>query len=129
MKSIKPMKKLTLIILLLINTWAITLAIDYDSYNVDLRDGIISTDIRTMAQDDMGYIWFGSTYGLVRYDGFFFHTYLSTSDGNTSLLPDNHIREVINWNEGLLVVRTQGAMCVLFDTRVNKFIPFPINKE
>lgn len=127
--AIKQMKKLTLIFYILIACCTLTRAIDYDSYKVDLRDGIISTDIRTMAQDDMGYIWFGSTYGLVRYDGFFFHTYLSTSDGNTSLLPDNHIREVINWCEGLLVVRTQGAMCVLFDTRANKFIPFPIKNE
>lgn len=101
---------------------------EYDSYKVDLRDGIISNDIRTMVQDDKGYIWLGSTYGLVRYDGQFFHTYLSVPTGNNSLLPDNHIRELINWTEGLVVVRTQGAMCVLFDTRANRFVPFPLDK-
>ena len=123
------MKKLTFIIFLLISICGVVRGLEYDSYKIDLRDGFISNDIRTMVQDDKGYIWFGSTYGLVRYDGQFFHTYLSTPSGNTCLLPDNHIREIFNWKDGFVVVRTQGAMCVLFDTRSNCFVPFPLNNN
>ena len=105
------------------------MAIDYVSYPVNLRGGVTSTDIRTMAQDDKGYIWFGSTYGLVRYDGIFFHTYLNTPTGNSSMLPDNHIRDLIYWKEGLLIVRVQGLLCVLFDTHSNRFVNFPVSEE
>ena len=111
----------------LVMGWTAALGLNFDSYKLDLSLGIISTDIRAMAQDDLGYIWLGSTYGLVRYDGLFFHTYLSSAAGNTYLLPDNHIRELINWKDGLMVVRTQGSMCVLFDTRRNQFVPFPLS--
>ena len=116
--------------------WAVLFAVaskgwsfDFDSYRVGLGDGLVSTDIRTMTQDDKGYIWFGSTYGLLRYDGFHVHTYLVSATGNNHLLYDNHIRDLIYWKEGLVVVRVQGQYCTLFDTRENRFVPFPISND
>lgn len=112
--------------------WAVLFAVaskgwsfDFDSYRVGLGDGLVSTDIRTMTQDDKGYIWFGSTYGLLRYDGFHVHTYLVSATGNNHLLYDNHIRDLIYWKEGLVVVRVQGQYCTLFDTRENRFCRSP----
>jgi len=38
-------------------------------------DGLPSNDVYSMLQDHLGYIWFGTNYGLARYDGINFHTY------------------------------------------------------
>lgn len=102
-------------------------SMDFDSYRVGLGDGLISTDIRTITQDNMGYIWFGATYGLLRYDGYQVHTYLPSTTGNNHLLNDNHIRDLIYWKDGYIVIRVQGDCCTLFDTRENRFVKFPIN--
>ncbi len=123
------LKRIIFSFIIMLLSYVRIMAIDYVSYPVNLRGGVTSTDIRTMAQDDKGYIWFGSTYGLVRYDGIFFHTYLNTPTGNSSMLPDNHIRDLIYWKEGLLIVRVQGLLCVLFDTHSNRFVNFPVSEE
>ncbi len=104
------------------------LALDIESYVVDYGGTIISNNIRSITQDDQGYIWMGSSYGLLRYDGFSTHTYTHTTTDNDSLLYDNHIRDVIYWTDGLVVVRVQGFLCTLFDTHIGRFIQFPLSK-
>lgn len=51
-----------------------------------VRDGLPSSVIYGMAQDDQGYLWIGTEAGLVRFDGLQFKVY-TTQDG----LPDNEV--------------------------------------
>ncbi len=101
-------------------------AISVRSYIVGADMGLPSIDIRSIAQDDMGYMWFGTTNGLLRYNGYTFNIY---SEKTEPLLYDNHIRDILYWKEGLLVVRVQGEYCTLFDTHQGCFILFPVEQE
>ena len=49
-------------------------------------DRLSSTNITCICQDQVGYIWIGTEYGLNRFDGYRFIPYLSNRDDSTSLV-------------------------------------------
>ncbi len=104
-------------------------ALEIHSYAVGAGAGLPSTDIRSIAQDDKGYIWLGTTNGLIRYDGYSFNSFFATPTGNRSLLFDNHIRDLFYWKDNLLVIKVQGLHYVLFDTDTDQFLHFPIDQS
>ena len=118
-------KRLKLVLVLMLCTICAK-AIDVRSYTVGVDMGLPSIDIRSIAQDDMGYMWFGTTNGLLRYNGYTFNIFLEKTE---PLLYDNHIRDILYWKEGLLVVRVQGDFCTLFDTHQGCFMLFPVGQE
>ncbi len=58
---------------------------------LDNTVGLPTNEIRRIEQDSEGYIWFVSTNGLIRYDGYDFQLYRNTID-NPNLLTSNAIR-------------------------------------
>ena len=42
---------------------------DYRYRNLTMNDGLLSNAVRNIIQDPCGFIWFGTDYGLCRYDG------------------------------------------------------------
>ncbi len=104
-------------------------ALELHSYTVGVGVGLPSTDIRSIAQDDKGYIWLGTTNGLIRYDGYSFNSFFATPTGNRRLLFDNHVRDLFYWKDNLLVIKVQGPYYVLFDTDTDQFLPFPIDQS
>jgi len=57
--------------------------------HLTVEDGLPSNDIYDMLYDYQGYVWFASSYGVTRYDGYEFVTY-TTKDG----LPENSTLEL-----------------------------------
>ncbi len=106
-----------------------TQAIEIHSYTTGVGEELPSADIRSIAQDDKGYMWFGTTNGLMRYDGYTFNTFFVAPSGNRRLLFDNHIRDLLYWKENLLVIKVQGPHYVLFDTDTDQFMPFPVEQS
>ena len=48
------------------------------------QDGLYELDIRSIEQDSLGYLWIGTSNGLLRFDGFEFESYtFETSEPNT----------------------------------------------
>lgn len=83
--------------LLACNCWALQFAyaadIDVDSVrfrNYAIREGISQATIRAIAQDDQGFLWFGTQDGLNRFDGYEFRSYFRDSEPKDAL-SDNHI--------------------------------------
>lgn len=69
------MRRILLIFTLIFTTTLLISArsIDSESYSahrLSVGDGLPSNTIRAMVQDNDGYIWFGGTGGLARYDGY-----------------------------------------------------------
>ncbi|MES2620797.1 MAG: two-component regulator propeller domain-containing protein, partial [Bacteroidota bacterium] len=54
--------------------------------NYSIKDGLASTVVYYVAQDNKGFVWFGTDQGLCRFDGTNFKTF-TTQDG----LPDNEV--------------------------------------
>ena len=44
---------------------------------LDTREGLSNSTVNCIFRDSQGYVWFGTSYGLNRYDGYRFRTYYS----------------------------------------------------
>ncbi|MEM8996568.1 MAG: two-component regulator propeller domain-containing protein, partial [Acidobacteriota bacterium] len=74
-----------------------------------LDDGLAQGQVLSLAQDSVGYLWFGNYGGLSRYDGSRFETWES-GDG----LPANTVYHLAPSSDGRLAVTSVGgALCVL----------------
>ncbi|MEO1370055.1 MAG: two-component regulator propeller domain-containing protein, partial [Acidobacteriota bacterium] len=74
-----------------------------------LDDGLAQGQVLSLAQDSVGYLWFGNYGGLSRYDGSSFQTWES-KDG----LPANTVYHLAPSSDGRLAITSVGgALCVL----------------
>ena len=52
---------------------------------VDTREGLSNSEVFCIYRDSQGYVWFGTGYGLNRYDGYRIRTFFSYDKDTTSL--------------------------------------------
>ena len=90
-----------------------------------MDNGLPDNNIRSIIQDDEGFIWLGSLYGLYRYDGNRYRHFNKENTENGSLLTNNHVKSVRNIGNGYLLITTNGDRYVLFNTRYYRFEPVP----
>ncbi len=78
--------------------------------------------INKLCQDKYGFIWIGTEYGLNKFDGYRFTTYLHHDDDSTSLV-DNAVSSMFCDREGRLWVgTTKGLDC--YDYATDKFVHY-----
>ena len=70
------------------------------------QDGLPEATIQAMAQTPDGYLWIGTTGGLVRFDGVRFTVF---NRENTALLRENSVSALLAARDGALWVGTQGG--------------------
>ncbi|MCX7638270.1 MAG: hypothetical protein N2044_10550, partial [Cyclobacteriaceae bacterium] len=70
--------------------------------------------VYSILQDKKGFLWFGTSIGLLRYDALSFQTYAHDEKDSTSL-SDSFIREVIEDKQGYLWVSTLNGGLNRFD--------------
>ncbi len=75
--------------------YAVSQQYNYRHYTT--RDGLPSSTVYAVTQDEQGYIWFATSQGASRFDGYTFNT-ITVLDG----LPDNDVLTVINGKGGKL---------------------------
>ena len=76
-----------------------------------------------ITEDEMGFIWFGTLNGLIRYDGNNFKYYKHIKNDSNSL-SNNTIRALFFDNEGFLWIGTQGGGLNRFDKKTEKFTSY-----
>lgn len=82
-----------------------------------LRDGVITG----LAQDGEGFLWIGTTEGLVRHDGYRFKAYRHSEDVADSL-PANRIEHLFTDRDGRLWIGTYGAGVARYDATRDAFV-------
>lgn len=85
---------------------------------LDTREGLSNSTVNCIFRDSQGYVWFGTSYGLNRYDGYRFRTYYSY-DRDTTTLRNNHVEEIQEAHGGRLWLR-QGMNYTLYDPVTEK---------
>lgn len=87
--------------------------------HLDTRDGLSNSQINCILRDSRGFMWFGTSYGLNRYDGYRFKTFLSYAR-DTTTLRSNRIDEVFEGFDGRLWIN-QGFNYSSYDPVTERF--------
>jgi signal transduction histidine kinase/ligand-binding sensor domain-containing protein/DNA-binding response OmpR family regulator len=89
------------------------------------RSVMSSSQFNSIAQDRRGYLWIGTDYGLMRFDGNTFKTWLH-SDNSTNCIVDNRILDVvIDPDDALMLATANGLQRYNPATGEFKLIPLP----
>ncbi|HMI01703.1 MAG TPA: two-component regulator propeller domain-containing protein [Pedobacter sp.] len=91
------------------------------------ENGLSQNSIFAIAQDSRGFMWYGSRYGLNRYDGSKFHLYRSNA-ADTSSLSDDYISALYNDARGVLWAGTINGLNK-FNPRKNNFERIRLNAD
>ena len=78
--------------------------------------------VECICQDKQGYLWIGTEYGLNKFDGYQFTTYIFDKSDTTSII-DNEIVRVLCDSEGRLWVGT-GRGLSRYDYQSNQFVRY-----
>ena len=71
-----------------------------------VADGLARDDVQSIAADKAGYLWFGTTEGLSRFDGYEFTNY-----GLNEGLPHASVNELLIARDGGLWIGTSKGLC------------------
>lgn len=93
------------------------------------ENGLGSNYIRKIIQDPQGFIWMGSTNGLIRYDGYSTRLLTPNDNHNRQLMTDSRIQDIRMWNNRYILVRLRGRQYNCYDTETDNFIKFNGNYE
>nr|HPR33214.1 two-component regulator propeller domain-containing protein [Prolixibacteraceae bacterium] len=92
--------------------------------HLTIEDGLANNSVRTLFQDEEGYLWFGTLNGLSRYDGQKFKTFQYRLTDSTSI-SNNKVREIFQDAAGYLWITTYDNSAHRFDPRTETFVNFP----
>ena len=104
---------------LLLSSWMVV-AQSYQFKHLEVSDGLSNNSVNTICKDRDGFMWFGTTTGLNRYDGYTFKIY-QHAENDPGSLPDNYITDIVEMPDGRFWVNT-GRGYVLFDKEQDCFI-------
>jgi len=85
----------------------------------NVPDGVVTA----LVQDDAGFLWIGSTRGLIRFDGYSFRRYVHRAGDPTSI-SGNLIRSLLLSKDGRLWVGTDADGVSVFDPHSETFATF-----
>ena len=69
-------------------------------------DGLAHNSVNRIVRDSRGYLWFCTSEGLSRFDGYEFHNY-----GRRDGLPHRVVNDVLSTRSGELWIATAGGLC------------------
>lgn len=95
--------------------------IDIHTHHLSYGIGFETARVTGMAQDENGYIWFGTLNGLFRYDGYRFKSFNASNKGIVGALSDNLITKISLWHDDLLLIQMRGNYYTFFNTHTNQY--------
>jgi signal transduction histidine kinase/AraC-like DNA-binding protein/ligand-binding sensor domain-containing protein len=73
------------------------------------QSSMSSSQLSSIAQDREGYLWIGSSYGLMRFDGNSFKSWIHT-DNNSNSIIDNRVLKVLVTNNNMIQIATANGL-------------------
>ena len=95
--------------------------------HITVDDGLSSSLVLSIIQDNKGFIWTGTSDGLNRYDGFNFVTYRADPLDSTSL-SDNAVQSLYVDHDDNLLIGTEIGLC-LYDREKDHFLNYTVDKS
>ena len=122
------MRILLLLILILLHP-----VLSYSQENIsfeylDADQGLSNAFISSITQDKYGFLWFGTQFGLNRYDGYEITKYFSDSENPRSMSGDSIITMLCDRQGNLWIGSVSGGLN-RYDYDTDSFISFPLGLE
>ncbi|MEL6942564.1 MAG: two-component regulator propeller domain-containing protein, partial [Bacteroidota bacterium] len=89
----------------------------------NLPNNELGNHVQSIAQDSFGFIWFGSQYGLHRWDGYKFKTYLNDPLDSNSI-SSSYVEHIYVARDGSLWLGTWGGGLNHFDPSTEVFTAY-----
>ena len=97
---------------------------DLNFEQITIDEGLANNNVNAIIEDDMGFIWFGTKDGLLRYDGYE-HRYFKTYDVDVQFASDN-IRSLHEDKNHNIWIGSQKGGVSLYDIEKEKIIHRPL---
>lgn len=99
---------------------SVSIAQNYNFSRLDNTNGLSNNQIECIFKDSRGFMWFGTNFGLNRYDGYYMKVYKSIQNDTTSLIYNSihEIQEDVHKNLWLRGVENY----IVYDVKTEKFI-------
>jgi ligand-binding sensor domain-containing protein/signal transduction histidine kinase len=94
--------------------------------HISTAQGMSQTRVQQIVQDDQGFLWFGTQYGLNRYDGYTFKVFAHDS-ARTNSLSGVYIFSLFKDRAGYLWVASDEALD-RFDPRTETFVHYRLHR-
>ena len=119
------LKSLVMAMLLVVSGFAVgTESNQWQAVELNVEDGLPDSTVYSMAQDEAGFMWFGTTNGLARYDGYSFK--LFKHDGaDASTLSNNNAGNIYLDSKNQLWIGTFGGGANLMNLNNGQLQRFP----
>ncbi len=91
-------------------------------------DGLLSSTVLSVLQDQRGYLWFTTNNGLSRYDGSGFVNYRRDAD-NPNSLSSNSLHALIESRDGLLWIGADPGGLNVYDPKTDRFYAYRHDPE
>lgn len=88
-------------------------------YHLTMENGLSQNAVLSIAQDERGFMWIGTSNGLNRYDGYRFRIYQSRHDDSLTLSNNNIISILVDSRKRMWVGTYQGLN--QYDSRLEAF--------
>lgn len=88
-----------------------------------IKDGLPGSTVHAMLKDHQGYLWFGTTAGLARFDGYDFRVF-THDPKNKHSLSANTIADLYEDSTGKIWIGTSGGGLSIFDPVQETFFSF-----
>jgi ligand-binding sensor domain-containing protein/class 3 adenylate cyclase len=92
-------------------------------FHLNEGHGLSHNSVSCILQDRDGFMWFGTPYGLNKFDGYSFTSYLYNPLDSTSL-PKGAIRCLYEDREGILWIGIANGGLVAFNKKTEKFVRY-----
>ena len=92
------------------------------------KDGLSQNYVRVIAQDSRGFMWFGTSSGLQRYDGYNFTKYTHNPFDTTTLSGDA-VRVIFEDSRGLLWINIEGSGYDILDPKTETVLRKPFTTD
>lgn len=113
------MRTLTIAIALLVPMLTFNIGARMKFKTLEVADGLSSNHVNIVMKDSRGAMWFGTSSGLNRYDGYSV-TKFPSQPGDSTRLHDNYIQDIQEDADGFLWINA-GDRFSVYDPRTNHF--------
>jgi signal transduction histidine kinase/ligand-binding sensor domain-containing protein/CheY-like chemotaxis protein len=103
--------KILIFLVLLVSSKAFTANEEFVFKQIVAANELSQAWVTTIIQDHLGFMWFGTTDGLYRYDGYEFKVYRSMA-GDQSTLIGNNISTIFIDKNGFIWIATTKGLCL-----------------